>query len=295
MTKTLVDLGIACSGAQNPKWWSTNFARILKEVQDGDIEIGKIMAISSALPDWNKNESIGVMATDFAPAEEKKRNQLTDANRNLITRNFMASDAEWLFFIDDDTIIPDNCITNLLKTGKKFIAGLYYNPNPPKNPLAYIRNPEGVGYFAMYNWTPGSLMSVDSVGMGCTLIHKDVFRAILDAYTVVSRPNGSLMPIKKTAVVKDIAPTRFIGLPEVFVSDGWMFTKVSDLEENDTRMWPFWSMEYGRTEDHHFCEMACEVGYKPWVDTTINCGHIKAWTMEYKDYRDYVSKQEGLS
>jgi hypothetical protein len=294
MTKTLIDIGIACSGAQSPRWWSANFGNLLKEVQYGNIEIDHIMAISSALPDWNKNEAIGQMALDFAPLNEKKRNQITDGNRNRMTRNFMKSQAEWLLMIDDDTVLPEKAVTNLLRTGKKFVAGLYYNPNPPKNPIAYVRNPEGVGYYALYGWTPGSLIEVDSVGMGCTLIHKDVFRAILEGYDVVSRPNGSLMPLQKSAFVEGVQPTRYIGLPDIFVSEGWMYTKVRPLEEDDNRMWPFYSMEYGRTEDHHFCEMAATVGFKPWVDTTINCGHIKSWSMEYKDYREYANESEGL-
>lgn len=287
-----VDIGVACSGAQKPKWWSTNFANLLQEVQENQLGIGRIYAISSALPDWNKNEAVGASA--FAPPEEKRRNNMTDANRLAITKNFLDGDSDWLFTIDDDTIIPRGAITKLLRTGKSFVAGLYYNSNPPHNPIAYLRNKQGIGYSAFYDWAPGAIVRVDSVGMGCTLIHRKVFLDIMENYRVFSRPNGSLVPIHKSDIHEGIVPNLFIDKGDLFVSGNWMYMKIDWVQEDDSRMWPFFAMEYGRTEDHHFCEMAVRSGHSPWVDTTVECGHIKDFTYTKKEYLKERDERDGL-
>lgn len=295
MKPVLVDIGIACSGMQSPKWWGPNFAHIIREVDEGHIMVNKIMSVSSALPDFNKTEAVGEpISTDYAPAEYKRRNDLTDANRLRIARNFMDSKAEWLFFIDDDTVFPEGTIHKLLSRKKEFIGGVYVNTNPPYNPIAYVHAEDGVGYNPIYDFPPGSLIQVDSIGMGCTLIHKSVFKKIVDGHSIFARPNGSIMAIKNSYIFEGVQPTHYIDKPDIFYSNGWIFMKTKELSEEDNRLWPFFVMEYGRTEDHHFCELAENVGIKPWVDTTIWCEHIKPFGYGKKFYRDAKNERDGL-
>jgi hypothetical protein len=288
-----VDIGIACSNNQLPGWWNGVFGSLLADAQRG-IEIRQILSISSALPDHNKNNTVGVLAWQ---AEQKDRMKRTDVNRNEISKRFMSggSDgpADWLFMIDDDTVPPHGTLSHLLGLDKDFVAGLYFNSNPPYNPIAYMRNREGFGYYALYDYPHGALTQVDSVGMGCTLIHRSVFERIIDGHSVFSRPNGSLYPVHKSKIIDN----KIKGLDahgEEYVSGGYLVTKLDKLEEGDNRTWPFYSMEYGRTEDHHFCELAENVGIKPWIDTRIHCDHIKTKAMTYERYREAVNERNGL-
>jgi len=296
LSKPTVDIGIACSSNQLPAWWNGVFGSLMREAQRG-IEIRQLLAIGSALPDFNKNNTIGVSILD-QQAEGKKRMNRTDANRNEMSNRFISGGSlgpsEWIFMIDDDTIPEDGALTKLLALEKDFVAGLYFNTNPPYNPIAYARNKTGIGYYALYDYPYGMLMPVDSVGMGCTLIHRSVFERIQAEHEVWVRPNGSLFPVHKSQVYAN-APAGLEGeAKQEYVAGGWAITKVAKPAEDDNRAWPFYSMEYGRTEDHHFCELAANVGIQPWVDTRILCKHMKPQAMEYPRYRKEVNERNGL-
>jgi hypothetical protein len=278
-----VSIGVACAPHQIVNWWLPVMNRLLDEQRRG-IEIQSIFAISSALPDHNKNHTVS--SRIFANPEEKRRSDLTDANRAEITARFLDEDAEWLWFIDDDTVPPRGALSHLLSLGRPFAAGLYFNPKPPYNPIAYLRRPDGL-YRAYYGYAPGTLVQVDSVGMGCTLIHRSVFEDIRRCYTVFQRPDGSLTPVHNDRVMT-VDESEALGFSEpVALTDGEGFALVQPLtpvREDDNRPWPFFALEYGRTEDHHFCEMAGAIGFKPWLDTSLVCEHWKHKATTVDDY-----------
>ena len=56
--KAKVDVAIACGAMQHSKWWG-NLLGVLLQEQQRDVEIGQILAVSSALPDFNKSNIIG--------------------------------------------------------------------------------------------------------------------------------------------------------------------------------------------------------------------------------------------
>lgn len=276
-----VDVGIACSGFQINNWWTALFDSLLSEQKAG-VEINSLLAVSSALPDHNKNNAIS--RSPFAPETEKKRNDLTDANRLEITRRFLDGPADYLFFVDDDTTHPNNTLTRLINLGREFCGGIYFNAKPPYNPIAYFRQPDGL-YNVLHDYAPGTLVQMDSIGMGCTLIHRSVFEKIMDAHTVVQRPDGSFYPVLKELVLDG---EKVEDQPDVYVSGGYMHMRVTEPDPEDNRSWPFFALEYGRTEDHYFCELAEHVGIKPWLDTSIICGHWKQKRFDDREYRDHL-------
>lgn len=292
-----VEVAVVCTMHQPPEYWVTVASRLLLEQQDG-VDIRRIHQSRSAMPDHGKMGILGAM-TDVS---QKQRNDRTDANRNAIAgvtadgkyskEGFMASDADWLFFMDDDTVMPKHTISKLLNLGRDFVAGLYYTRNVRQNliiPLMYMRDENGL-YRAIENYPRGALIPVDAVGMGCTLIHKSVFEKIMDAHTVVQRPNGSLMAVPTDNIEGELKE------PDEYI-DGTIIDGIYHMPVykpmGSNRPWPFFAMEYGRTEDMHFCELAANVGIQPYIDTTIVCDHMKLGPINEETFSKY--RQEALN
>ncbi len=98
--------------------------------------------------------------------------------RNLIVERAIATDSEWLFFIDHDTILPP---TTLLKMNEYMLAGeppvvggLYFTKSVPAEPLVY----RGSGISHYRDWHLGDKVWVTGMGMGCTLIHVSLLKAV---------------------------------------------------------------------------------------------------------------------
>ena len=57
--RPIVDIGVACNTNQTFQWWSTVMLMLLSEEKSGNIEIGQLRTVGSAVPDHNKNNIIG--------------------------------------------------------------------------------------------------------------------------------------------------------------------------------------------------------------------------------------------
>lgn len=292
-----IDIGVACSSHQIPQWWATLWANLMKETSRGSFEYGQLFAIQSACPDFNKNQSVGGV---FCDPTFKGRNEKTDANRVAVTGYFLEGGesgikADYIFWNDDDTIFPDGAISKLLRLNKPIAAGLYFNTNPPYNPIAYNRLDNG-GYLPLIDYSPGAVLEVDSVGMGCTLVHRSVYEKIMAEYEVFMRPNASLIPIHKSMIQttgQGPTMTQMVnGKKESFIDGHYVIRLEKPNPEGQRQLFPFYALEYGRTEDMHFTELCASVGIKPWVDTSIICEHWKHAAKTYEDFRqEYVHRE----
>jgi hypothetical protein len=286
-----VDIGIACSSAQFSQWWAKIMGFLLQEQSNG-VDIGRIHAISSALPDHNKNYVVDNQQ-GIAPADVKRRNDLTDANRAALVGGFLHGDSEWLFQIDDDTVPPAGALSHLLSLRREFVGGVYFLGGPPYNVVAYYRLSDGT-YAGVLDYPVGQLVAVDSIGMGCTLIHRSVFEKIQAAHVVLSRPNGSLTPVLRSKFEEGSAAFEFSEeTPEERFVNGCLITPLRERHPDDKRPWPFFSMEYGRTEDHHFCELAANVGIRPYLETAVVCDHWKLKAINKADHDRYLTERAG--
>jgi len=264
---TKVDLAVPCSYWQSSDWWRNVMVELLNEQKHGNVDISCVRTSSIALPDEGKNDLI-----------DMTRHSKTDTNRNALVYPFLNDDSDWIMWLDDDTIPPPLFITRLLEAQQPFVAGIYHVNNKYYHPLAYYRMEDGY-YRPLVNYVLGELHQVDAVGMGCTLVHKDVYRKIFDEHELFSRYDGTIIPIHKDKIIQSD-----LTIEDNVVDGEVMKIKVKHVDKNEYKF-PYYMMEYARTEDFFFCELAEHVGYKPFIDTNVQCIHLKTKEISYEDYR----------
>lgn len=269
------------------KAWTASYAQALADAARlPGVEVHSIIK-DQALPDHNKNHAAEWMLT-----EGKRRFSLTDVNRNAVVgeaaRQF---DADYLYWWDDDTTHPPGTLARWLKMKRPFLSGVYHLKQAPYPPVAYLRNPNG-SYRPARNWRRGELITVDSVGMGCALVAREVYEGIQRSHAVYRRSNFSLLPVPLSAIrPHENRLQRYAGqmVGNLYVQP---MTRLTDDEVAQHALgWPFYALEYGRTEDHHFCELAAAAGYQPLLDTEVQCDHQGMMVYNRRDMLAYEESQ----
>jgi len=291
MTKQKVAFCIAKNKWQEADWWQALVVAATDAVEDPEIDMVGLFVNGSAQPDFNKNNAA-------ASVLNARRVELTDTARNDVVEQVDASAADWLYWWDDDTIHPRYTLKRLLALQRPFVSGVYHVKNEPYVPIAYFRN-EGGTYRPMLKYQRGELVTVDFVGMGCALIHKQVYADIRANHTVLKTERGSYMVVQNSQMYNDEIDSLDEG---VFTgSDGNQYYMqpvrvVDDEEQIITKLqFPYYGMEVTRTEDIWFCQLAEHVGYKPTVDTDITCDHLGSIRIGRDSFRRYqfVPKEEA--
>jgi hypothetical protein len=243
-----ISVGIASYGLQSPTWWMS-LAILLVRMQKSGIQVALVNASS--------------MATDY--------------NRNEIVRLFLESDADYLFWLDTDNIITYDGLCRLIENRKPLVTGLYHLKKPPYTPVAYIRNEDGYGYVPIRNYRLGEIIPIDMAGMGACLTHRSVYERIAETHLVLERTNGALFTVPKASVRGTFEAK---GTP--WVENGIYHEPVRPYTGN--RPFPFFYLEYGRTEDVIFYEMAKAAGIQPYVDTGVQVTHLGEKEYGRKDF-----------
>ena len=279
-----VDVGIACNKNQSNRWWSQVMGELLNIQERGQVRIGRVITVGAALPDFSKSE---VAAIGLG------RLGLTDANRSEIVQRHLEEDekAGAIWWIDDDTVPPAGALEKLVAMDVEVAAGLYFLRVPPCSPVAYFRNPGGT-YAPLWNYQRGEIVHVDSVGMGCTLVRRTVYERIKREYLLFQRvETGTVRAVHRDdfIVVKELPKTMERRAGQVVYADGqavYVEKLIGPLDPKTVERWPFYAMEYERTEDHYFCEMVKRLGMTIAVDTSIECQHWGDTAVVGQNFRD---------
>lgn len=184
--------------------------------------------------------------------------------RNLLVQKFLASESEWAWFVDDDTIPPFKdpgffyaddrlradptflkpehvdlmALERLMKAEKTLIGGVYQQRKAGGKmviqPALHPRDPADNEVTAeLQRHGPiNRVMQVGYVGTGCALIHRKVFLDIMDTFPELKSEHPG-------------EPFDFFG---------------HDMSKEG--------------EDIYFCKMAAKAGHASFLDLGLWCAHI---------------------
>ena len=103
--------------------------------------------------------------------------QVADA-RNIVASDVVKKGYEWLVFLDHDVCLPPMFLVQIneqmLKGDIPIFGGLYWTKSLPSEPLVY----RGRGNSYYKDWKLGDKIWVDGLGMGATVIHGSILRAL---------------------------------------------------------------------------------------------------------------------
>lgn len=114
-----------------------------------------------------------------------------DRMRNMAAKLALEAEYDYLCFIDDDVIIPIDCMKKMIAADKDIIAGHTIIRGYPFNSMIFKHpSPEKKGELLHYNeWKPedldeNGLLNVDAVGFSCVLIKVSLLKKLSPPYFV---------------------------------------------------------------------------------------------------------------
>lgn len=212
---------------------------------------------------WSMAQLMQYMAGTFP-----LRYQVADA-QNLIVKDAIEKDMEWLFLLEHDVVIPPDTFVRLNRYMREatapVVSGLYFSRAQPSEPMVF--RGRGNSYFG--GWRMGDLVGCDGVPTGCLLIHMGVLRL--------------MWAESEEYAVNGITTRRVFNTPR----EGWFNPETGQYNVTAT------------TSDLEWCDRVMRGDYlrragwpmdKQWwpflVDTNIFCWHINP------DGRTFPSKAE---
>lgn len=156
MTDRTVMLGVASSGSP-----TTPFLDSLRELQ-----------LPPNVAELKRSVAIG----NFIPAQ-----------RELIMQDAIDGNFDYLFFVDDDIILPKNALTLLMETAEAdprnaVVGGLYYSRDSARPIVVADWHSGDTSTAHIPAFTSASADPVDGIGFGCALLRVSVAKTLQAPY-----------------------------------------------------------------------------------------------------------------
>jgi GT2 family glycosyltransferase len=115
--------------------------------------------------------------------------------RNNMAITALERGVKYLFFIDDDVLIPGPIprrLINFMENNDDVdaITGIYGTKTAPPEPLIFAGDPDNTG--AYWDWRMGEIFPIWGAGLGCCLIRVSAFEKIEEPFFAFTEDNDGL-------------------------------------------------------------------------------------------------------
>lgn len=173
-----------------------------------------------------------------------------DDNRNTLTRRMLTTGAEWFLQLDTDTKVEPTAPYVLLDTAKqrniKIITGLQFSflDNGMCRPLWWDKVADDGQFSTIPEIKFGEIYKLAACGMGCCLIHRQVFEA-------------------------------FLKVPE-WAKDSWTWFGRDEYSKGEQ------TSHFG--EDMTFCKRAASLGFEILGHAGVEAKHAKRIELGFEEF-----------
>lgn len=217
--------------------------------------------ISRNLAFWNMYMSLQVAASELGKSKQMViqlaplvGDSLVSRARNTALANFLETDCDWLFTLDDDISLPAKALTKLVDADKDIIGGFYR--------LKQAFNEENENAFAV-RWlgdgdlTMDSITEVQYVSSGCVLYKRAFIESMVKDHPELYYKNN------------------------VDGKDRWMLYQ------------PFIHNNEYLSEDWAFCQRARNKGHKIWLHGGVRCDHFGIKNYSFDEIEAVYNAKRG--
>jgi len=218
--------------------------------------------ISRNLAFWNMYMSLQVAANYLGQSKGMMLqlaplvgDSLVSRARNTALANFLKTDCDYMFTLDDDISLPSEALVKLVEADKDIIGGFYR--------LKQAFNEENENAFAV-RWAGEGDLTVDDVvevtyvSSGCVMYKRSFLEQMVKDYPELYYKNN------------------------VDGEDRWMLYQ------------PFVYKNEYLSEDWAFCQRARDKGHKIWLHGGVRCDHFGIKNYSFAEIEDmFTPKEEG--
>jgi hypothetical protein len=112
-------------------------------------------------------------------AKCKVHGQSPARNRNISIQQAIDIDADYVFFIDDDCLVPPDTLKKLLLHDVDVVSGVYTMRNYPHKPIVFdVANNDGTCQWTQLHGQDEGLKHIVATGMGALLVKIEVLKKI---------------------------------------------------------------------------------------------------------------------